>query len=114
MKDSRTIRRIKRHRRVRSVIIGTAHRPRLAIHKSLRHLRVQFIDDGNHKTLLSASTLTHKTASNISSAEQIGKSIGEEAVKLGIKEVVFDRGGYPYHGQIKAIAEAVRKAGLKF
>jgi len=114
MKDSRTVSRIKRHRRIRSTIIGTANRPRLAVHKSLRHLRIQLIDDGSHKTLLSISTLANKTTSNISSAELVGKNIGEEIIKLGIKEIVFDRGGYQYHGQIKAIAEAVRKAGVKF
>lgn len=114
MKDSRTTSRIKRHRRVRSIIIGTTNRPRLTIHKSLRHLRVQLIDDSSHKTLASASTLADKTVSSISAATQIGKSIGAEAIKLGITEIVFDRSGYPYHGQIKAIAEAVRVAGLKF
>jgi len=114
MKDSRATNRIKRHRRVRSVVIGTANRPRLAIHKSLRHLRVQLIDDSSHKTLASASTLVNKTVSSISTAEKIGQSISAVAIKLGIKEIVFDRGGYPYHGQVKAIAEAVREAGLKF
>lgn len=114
MKDSRTTNRIKRHRRVRSTIVGTANRPRLAVHKSLRHLRVQLIDDDNRKTLLSASTLADKTTSTIVSAHQVGKNIGEQAIKSGITEIVFDRGGYPYHGQIKAIAEAVREAGIKF
>lgn len=114
MKNSRTTSRIKRHRRVRSAIVGTADRPRLVVHKSLRHLRVQLINDDNHKTLLSASTLANKTTSTVASAGQVGKNIGEQAVKLGITEVVFDRGGYPYHGRIKAIAEAVREAGVKF
>ena len=114
MKNSRTTSRAKRHRRVRSSIKGTAERPRLAVHKSLRNLQVQLIDDVAHKTLAEASTLTSKSVSNMVLAETIGKTIAEAALKLNIKEVVFDRGGYIYHGQIKALAEAARAVGLKF
>lgn len=105
---------IKRHRRIRAKIIGTAQRPRLCVHKSLRHLRVQLIDDAAHKTLAAASTLMLKTVGNVKSASQLGKDLAAKAKELGISEVVFDRGGYPYHGQIKAIAEAAREAGLQF
>ena len=111
---SRTQHRLKRRRRIRSAISGTALRPRLCVHKSLRHLRVQLIDDTAAKTLASVSTIGLKTTAGVASAKQLGSALAEKAIALGIKSVVFDRGGYRYHGQIKALAEAARAGGLIF
>lgn len=105
---------IKRRRRIRAKIVGTALRPRLCVHKSLRHLRVQLIDDTARKTLAAASTLILKTSGNVTSASQLGQDLAAKAKELGVSKVVFDRGGCPYHGQIKAVAEAAREAGLIF
>ena len=103
-----------RRRRIRAKIIGTAARPRLAVHKSIKHLRVQLLDDTAGKTLASLSTLTLKIKGGVEAATQLGQAVAAQALSLGIKEVVFDRGGYPYHGQVKAVAEAARAEGLKF
>lgn len=110
----------RRHRRVRAKISGTAQRPRLNVFRSLENLFVQIIDDEAGHTLVSASTLESGLTSELegkdkkSQAAVIGKAIAERAVALGIDEVVFDRGGYPYHGRVKAVAEAAREGGLKF
>ena len=94
--------------------------PRLSVHRSSRHIYAQIIDDATGVTLASASTLevdfrkSGKTGADIVAASAIGKSIGERAVGKGVKIVVFDRGGYMYHGRVKALAEAAREAGLKF
>jgi large subunit ribosomal protein L18 len=98
---------------------GTAERPRLNVYRSLNHIYAQVIDDANGKTLVSASTAqgkkgSRKTGGNVASAKDIGKTIAQRAQEKGIKKVVFDRGGYLYHGRIKALAEAAREAGLEF
>jgi large subunit ribosomal protein L18 len=107
----------RRHRRVRRKISGTALRPRLSVYRSLRHVYVQLIDDESGKTLASASSLTGAGASassNVSTSVEIGRRIAEQAKQLQIEQVVFDRGGYLYHGCVKALAEAAREGGLKF
>jgi large subunit ribosomal protein L18 len=104
------------HARIRQKMAGTAERPRLNVYRSLNHIYVQVIDDQKGETLASASTLElkSKTGGNVAAAKEIGKTVAEKAVKLGIKKVVFDRGGYLYHGRIKALADAAREAGLEF
>ncbi len=108
------------HRRIREKISGRSDRPRLCVFRSLKHTYVQIIDDLAGKTLVSASTTEKsvrgdlKQAGNISASKVVGKVIAERARAKGIETVVFDRGGYLYHGRVKAIAEAAREAGLKF
>jgi large subunit ribosomal protein L18 len=104
------------HARIRAKLSGTAARPRLNVYRSLGHIYVQVIDDQAGETLVSASTLAlkAKTGGNIAAAKEIGKAVAEKAVEKGIKKVVFDRGGYLYHGRIKALADAAREAGLEF
>jgi large subunit ribosomal protein L18 len=104
------------HARIRQKMAGTAERPRLNVYRSLSHIYVQVIDDQKGETLASASTLALKvkTGGNVTAAKEIGKAVAEQAVKQGIKKVVFDRGGYLYHGRIKALADAAREAGLEF
>ena len=104
------------HDRIRRKLAGTAERPRLNVYRSLNHIYAQVIDDQAGTTLVSASTLALKlkTGGNVASAREIGKAVAELAVKQGIKKVVFDRGGYLYHGRIKALADAAREAGLEF
>jgi large subunit ribosomal protein L18 len=104
------------HARIRQKMAGTAERPRLNVYRSLSHIYVQVIDDQKGETLASASTLALKvkTGGNVAAAKEIGKAVAEQAVKQGIKKVVFDRGGYLYHGRIKALADAAREAGLEF
>ncbi len=112
--------RIFRHERIRKGIAGTIDRPRLCLHRSLNNLQAQIIDDGAGKVLLGKSTLAKdvkgkiKTGGNITAASILGEALAAEAIKKGIKKVAFDRGGYLYHGRIKAFAEAARKAGLEF
>ena len=107
------------HHRIRKKIQGTAERPRLNVYRSLNHIYVQVIDDLKGVTLAAASTAEGKksdrtTGGNVASAKSVGKSIAERAQQKGITQVVFDRGGYLYHGRIKALADAAREAGLKF
>jgi large subunit ribosomal protein L18 len=104
------------HDRIRRKLAGTGERPRLNVYRSLNHIYAQVIDDQKGETLVSASTLALKvkTGGNIAAAKEIGKAVAELAVKQGIKKVVFDRGGYLYHGRIKALADAAREAGLEF
>ena len=102
------------HSRIRQKMAGTAERPRLNVYRSLNHIYVQVIDDQSGNTLVSASTIKLKTGGNVASAKEIGKTVAELAVAKGIKKVVFDRGGYLYHGRIKALADAAREAGLEF
>jgi len=104
------------HSRIRAKLAGTGERPRLNVYRSLNHIYAQVIDDQKGETLVSASTLEMKakTGGNIALAKEIGKAVAEKAVKHGIKKVVFDRGGYLYHGRIKALADAAREAGLEF
>ena len=113
--------RIRRHRRVRKKILGTAERPRLNVFRSNSHIYAQIIDDTQHKTLVSASTLTKEFKARVedkkTKVEQskiVGALIAEKAKEAGIEQVVFDRGGYLYHGRVKALAEAAREKGLKF
>jgi large subunit ribosomal protein L18 len=104
------------HSRIRAKLAGTGERPRLNVYRSLNHIYAQVIDDQKGETLVSASTLEMKakTGGNIVAAKEIGKAVAEKAVAKGIKRVVFDRGGYLYHGRIKALADAARAAGLEF
>ena len=107
------------HQRMRQRMSGTAERPRLNVYRSLNHIYAQVIDDSNGKTLVAASTVqgkkgSRKTGGNVANAKEIGKAIAQRAQEKGIKKVVFDRGGYLYHGRIKALAEAAREAGLEF
>jgi large subunit ribosomal protein L18 len=106
------------HVRIRRKVSGTAERPRLNVFRSLDHIYVQLIDDQAGKTLASASTSGKKspikTGGNLAAAKEVGKQIAERAQAKGIKKVVFDRGGYLYHGRIKALADAAREAGLEF
>src|SRR6266536_1849566 len=104
------------HDRIRKKVIGTAERPRLNVYRSLNHIYAQVIDDQKGETIVSTSTLglKLKTGGNVASAKEIGKAIAELAVAKGIKKVVFDRGGFLYHGRIKALADAAREAGLEF
>jgi len=104
------------HARIRAKISGTAERPRLNVYRSLNHIYAQVIDDQAGVTLASASSmeLKLKTGGNIASAAEVGKAAAERAVAKGVKQVVFDRSGYLYHGRIKALADAAREAGLEF
>jgi len=110
--------RLRIHRRIRKKLSGTAERPRLAVFRSLNHIYAQVIDDRQGKTIVSAST-TQKSSGignggNVAGAKAIGKLVAERAIAQGIKQVVFDRGGFLYHGRIKAVADAAREAGLEF
>ena len=104
------------HARIREKLAGTEVRPRLNVYRSLNHIYAQVIDDQKGETLVSASTLQLKLKSggNVAAAKEIGKAVAEKAVAKGVKRVVFDRGGYLYHGRIKALADAAREAGLEF
>ena len=104
------------HVRIRRKLAGSAERPRLAVFRSVAHIYAQVIDDQKGETLVSASSLSLKlkTGGNVASAKEIGKAVAELAAAKGIKQVVFDRGGYLYHGRIKALADAAREAGLEF
>ena len=110
----------KRHLRVRQKVSGTAERPRLCIHRSLRHLYAQLIDDAAGKTLVFATTNQKakkseaKTFANKAFAQKLGGEIAQLAAAKGIAQVVFDRSGYPYHGVVKSFAEAAREGGLRF
>lgn len=108
--------RVARHRRVRRTIFGTPERPRLAVYRSLTHIYAQVIDDSSGKTLVSASSLELRGTKTKKSqaAREVGSKIGERTKATGIENVVFDRGGFLYHGRVKALADAARAAGLKF
>jgi large subunit ribosomal protein L18 len=111
----RKVNRMKRHRRVRVNTTGTAERPRLAVFRSNNHLYAQVIDDSGGKTLAAASTVALKAkGKGMAEAASVGKAIADKAKAAGVKQVVFDRGGFLYHGRIKALAEAAREAGLDF
>ncbi len=122
-KVSKNETRVKIHDRIRKKIAGTPERPRLNIFRSVNHIYAQVIDDSKHQTLVHASSLEigkvkdgkkHITGGNVAAAKQVGKTIAERAKAKGISKVVFDRGGYLYHGRIKALADAAREAGLQF
>jgi large subunit ribosomal protein L18 len=108
------------HERVRTRVQGTSERPRLCVYRSLEHIYAQVIDDRTGKTLVSASSVDGETkkalkgGGNIAAAKVIGKALAERAKAAGVSKVVFDRGGYKYHGRVKALADAAREAGLQF
>lgn len=112
--------RIKRHGKIRKRIFGTVERPRLTVHRSLKNIYVQVVDDMESKTLLSFSTadkdfLTQKPKQGkVSAAEKLGEFFGQRLKEKGIHKIAFDRGGYLYHGRIKALADSLRKAGIEF
>jgi large subunit ribosomal protein L18 len=109
-----------RHKRVRAKVIGTEARPRLNIYRSLTNIYAQIIDDGAGKTLVSASTIDKEVAAQIAgknkteAAKIVGQIVAQRAKNAGVSQVVFDRGGYKYHGRVAAVAEGAREAGLEF
>ena len=119
-KESRKEIRVKKHQRIRNRFAGNAERPRLAVYRSNKHMYAQIIDDDAQKTLVSASTVEKAVrdeldyTDNTAAASYVGTMIAKRALEAGITEVVFDRGGFLYHGKIAALAEAAREAGLKF
>jgi len=108
--------RYQRHKRIRAKIFGTATRPRLCVFRSNKHIYAQLIDDETHKTLATASDqeIKKKIVGKSKIAEEVGRLIAQKAQKLKITTAVFDRGGYQYHGRVKALAEGARQGGLKF
>ncbi|HXK05554.1 MAG TPA: 50S ribosomal protein L18 [Verrucomicrobiae bacterium] len=105
------------HKRIRAKLAGNPERPRLAVFRSVQHIYAQVIDDTRGQTLVSASSVdkgARTNGGNLAAAKTIGKLVAERAKEKGIKRVVFDRGGYPYHGRVKALADAAREAGLEF
>jgi large subunit ribosomal protein L18 len=119
-KLSRQAHRRRIHVRMRKRISGTQERPRLCVHRSTRHVRAQVVNDEDNTTIVSASSLdaevlAHiKGGGNIAASKVVGKIVAERALAKGVEKVVFDRGGYQYHGRVKALADAAREAGLKF
>ena len=117
---SRDLHRRRVHERVRTRVVGTPERPRLCVYRSLGHIYAQVIDDRSGKTLVAASSVDKETkkglkgGGNIAAAKVIGKAVAERAKAAGVNKVVFDRGGYKYHGRVKALADAAREAGLQF
>lgn len=116
-RDSKNEIRLRIHKRIRNKLAGTESRPRLAVFRSLNHIYAQLIDDEQGRTVVAAAT-TEKDlrgrGGNLEGAKLIGKTVAERAKNKGITKVVFDRGGYLYHGRVKALAEAARQAGLEF
>lgn len=119
-KLSREAHRHRIHLRMRKRIVGTPERPRLCVNRSSKHIRAQVVDDQANCTIVSASSLDKEVrkviqgGGNIAASKVVGKVIAERALEKGIENVVFDRGGYQYHGRVQALAEAAREAGLKF
>jgi len=117
---SRNVHRQRVHQRVRTKLSGSAERPRLCVYRSLGHIYAQVIDDQSGKTIVSASSVDKDTkkglkgGGNVAAAKVIGKTVAERAKAAGVTKVVFDRGGYKYHGRVKALADAAREAGLQF
>ena len=119
MSNDKNVSRKKRHTRIRKRVEGTPERPRLNIYRSLSHIYAQVIDDTQGKTLASASSLdkdlkTAKNGGNLEGAQAVGKLVAARAKEAGVEKVVFDRGGYLYHGRVKALADAAREGGLNF
>jgi large subunit ribosomal protein L18 len=114
----RNLIRVRVHDRIRKRLQGTAERPRLAVFRSIKHIYAQLIDDHAGTTLVSASSSekgAHKSnGGNIAGAKEVGQMVAQRAIEKGIRKVVFDRGGYLYHGRVKALADAAREAGLEF
>jgi large subunit ribosomal protein L18 len=119
-RTSKNVNRRHVHERIRKKILGTAARPRLNVYRSLNHIYVQVVDDLNGATLVAANSAEggkkgeKRTGGNVASAKAVGKVIAERAKAKGITKVVFDRGGYIYHGRVKALADAARESGLQF
>lgn len=119
-KPSRAVARIKRHKRIRNNINGTAQKPRLAVFRSNKHIYAQIINDEVGNTITAASTMEASVkeklekTSDVEAARTVGEIVAKRAIEKGISTVVFDRGGYIYHGKVKALAEAAREAGLQF
>ncbi|KAA0544086.1 50S ribosomal protein L18 [Bacillus sp. BGMRC 2118] len=117
-KPDKNATRKKRHARVRSKLTGTAQRPRLNVFRSNQHIYAQVIDDTNSVTIASASTLDKELSAsstgNVEAAKLVGELVAKRAIEKGITSIVFDRGGYLYHGRVKALADAAREAGLEF
>ena len=116
-KKDKNAQRLKRHARVRAKISGTTERPRLAVYRSNKNISAQIIDDTTGVTLVSASTLEaafEGLGSNKEAAKKVGNTVAQRAVEKGITEVVFDRGGYIYHGRVQELADGAREGGLKF
>ncbi len=117
---SRNEARLRRHRRVRKRVFGTPERPRLNVFRSLNHIYAQVIDDVSGHTVVSASTLDPEIRESLAGktktekAKEVGKLVAKRALEKGIKQVVFDRGGYKFHGRVKALADSAREAGLEF
>ncbi len=120
IKDSRNVRRLARHGRVRKKVFGTPGKPRLCVYRSIKNIYAQIIDDTKGHTLISASTLDKeiidnlKYAGNKEAAKIVGELIAKKALEKGIETVTFDRGGYLYHGRVKELADGAREVGLKF
>lgn len=119
-KPGSNIARLRKHTRVRKKVVGTTERPRLNVYRSLNHMYAQVIDDSTGTTLVAASSLDKEIkgklefCGNKAAAKEVGKLVADKAINSGIKKVVFDRGGYIYHGRVKELAEAAREAGLEF
>jgi len=119
-REDRRESRLVRHKRIRKKISGTPEKPRLSVYRSEKHIYAQIIDDVNGRTLVAASTVEKALREklqktwNVDAAKEVGKLVAERAIAKGIKDVVFDRGGFKYHGRVKALADAAREAGLKF
>lgn len=115
-KESKNVSRMRRHARVRKVVNGTPNQPRLCVYRSNKHIEAQLIDDVNKTTLVASSSVALKLSngSNIEAAKAVGQDIAKKALAKGLETVVFDRGGFVYHGRVAALAEAAREAGLKF
>lgn len=113
---TRTDMRVVRHERIRKGLKGTSDRPRLAVFRSLKHISAQIIDDTKGHTLAAASSqeASLKASDNVSGAEKVGAALAERAKQAGVSTVVFDRGGFKYHGTVAALADAVRKGGVEF
>ena len=117
-KESKDVIRLRIHKRIRRRVAGTEERPRLAVFRSLNHIYAQVIDDAKGHTMASASSAEKSgkigTGGNVAGAKEVGKLIATRAKEKGVSKVVFDRGGYLYHGRVKALAEAAREGGLEF
>jgi len=120
IQEQKLVRRQRRHMHIRKNVIGTPEQPRLSVCRTLKHIQAQIIDDHKGLTVCAVSTMSPdikksiKSGGNIASAKEVGKKLAELALGKGVTKVVFDRGCFPFHGRIKALAEAARKTGLKF
>ncbi|MBF0478720.1 MAG: 50S ribosomal protein L18 [Candidatus Omnitrophica bacterium] len=118
--NDKEVKRKFRHQRIRAKVVGSAEKPRLCLHRSLKNMSAQIVNDGNSKVLFGLSTLSKtvkasvKSGGNVDGATKFGEIFAAEAIKEGFKKVCFDRGGYLYHGRIKAFAEAARNQGMEF